>query len=307
MQMEVCPVNTVTQNLNFNKTNNLRKIPPCSKNKSLYPLTMQNYGKFVSFGNSDNSVSRSFYKKINSKNMHEKELFLYTLSEAPTLFLNKLSKDELKDINSILKYSLENDTDLNSSMKSNCKDISNFIEKDLSSSEQKTRVAVNPKNKTMNIISNGEYPSNILSNFYEEAEPFYVDGVACKSMEGFLQSLKVNDSEIQSQICLLSGICAKRAGKPYTKQWQQNQTLYWQGKPYNRHSQEYADLVKKAFYSRYNASKEYRKALKASKGYKLTHTAGYNDPSKSILTTDEFLEITNNLRDLTLSSAIPEF
>lgn len=43
----------------------------------------------------------------------------------------------------------------------------------------------------MDIGSNNSYPSGALSNF--EPYDFTVSGVECKSMEGFLQSLNVQD------------------------------------------------------------------------------------------------------------------
>ena len=43
----------------------------------------------------------------------------------------------------------------------------------------------NPETNTLDIRSNGLYPSNVLSNMYSNG--FLVDGMECGSMEGFLQ------------------------------------------------------------------------------------------------------------------------
>ena len=43
----------------------------------------------------------------------------------------------------------------------------------------------NPETNTLDIRSNGLYPSNVLSNLCSNA--FVFDGVECGSMEGFLQ------------------------------------------------------------------------------------------------------------------------
>ena len=43
----------------------------------------------------------------------------------------------------------------------------------------------NPETNTLDIRSNGLYPSNVLSNMYSTG--FLVDGMECGSMEGFLQ------------------------------------------------------------------------------------------------------------------------
>ncbi len=65
----------------------------------------------------------------------------------------------------------------------------------------------NPETNTLDIRSNGLYPSNVLSNLCSNA--FVFDGVECGSMEGFLQSLKCKDEERQKQICAMKGGEAK--------------------------------------------------------------------------------------------------
>ena len=45
----------------------------------------------------------------------------------------------------------------------------------------------NPETNTLDIRSNGLYPSNVLSNMCSNG--FRFDGMVCGSMEGFLQSL----------------------------------------------------------------------------------------------------------------------
>lgn len=47
----------------------------------------------------------------------------------------------------------------------------------------------------MDIGSGNGYPSAALSNF--APHPFTIDGIQCNSMEGFLQSLKFKDEEMQ--------------------------------------------------------------------------------------------------------------
>lgn len=90
----------------------------------------------------------------------------------------------------------------------------------------------------MDIGSNGKWPSCALSNF--AAHEFTIDGVRCASMEGFLQSLKHSNPEVQKEICTLVGIKAKRRGGDH---WKRRQELYWQGKAYGRTSEEYQQLL----------------------------------------------------------------
>ena len=65
----------------------------------------------------------------------------------------------------------------------------------------------NPVTNTLDIRSNGLYPSNVLSNLCSNA--FSFDGMVCGSMEGFLQSLKRKELDKQRQICSMKGGNAK--------------------------------------------------------------------------------------------------
>ena len=75
--------------------------------------------------------------------------------------------------------------------------------------------------------------------------PFGIDGIDCNSMEGFLQSLKFENQDIQKEVCKLVGKQAKFKGKK--KKWWRTQTLYWQGKAMKRYSDEYQELLTKAY------------------------------------------------------------
>jgi bacteriophage protein GP30.3 len=62
----------------------------------------------------------------------------------------------------------------------------------------------------MDISSGSSYPASGLSNF--APHPFIIDDIECASMEGFLQSLKFKDENMQIEICKKVGRQAKRAG-----------------------------------------------------------------------------------------------
>lgn len=53
----------------------------------------------------------------------------------------------------------------------------------------------------IDIYSKSEYPAKVLSNFYSNA--FEIDGVKCRSMESFLQSLKYKNTRRQIEVCAL--------------------------------------------------------------------------------------------------------
>lgn len=152
------------------------------------------------------------------------------------------------------------------------------------------------KNNVIDIHSKGGYPSCALSNFAEYE--FYVDGVKCSSMEGFLQSLKFRSAKKQKQICLLSGINAKNASRRTFAhfRWRITHRLYWQGKPVNRFSDEYHTLLDSA-YNELAKNKEFRRALENSANCKLIHSIGKSDTRKTILTEYEFVSRLTRIRD----------
>jgi hypothetical protein len=63
----------------------------------------------------------------------------------------------------------------------------------------------------MDIRSGGGYPCSALSNFAPHR--FVLDGVECASMEGLLQSLKLDKAQVEvCEVCKLIGKAAKHRG-----------------------------------------------------------------------------------------------
>jgi hypothetical protein len=143
----------------------------------------------------------------------------------------------------------------------------------------------------MDIGSGNGYPSSALSNF--APHPFEIDGILCNSMEGFLQSLKFENSEIQKEVCLLVGVKAKYKGK--NKPWWKTQTLWWLGNNFDRHGDEYQELLDRA-YNELAKNTGFQKALIASGNAVLTHSIGKRDASHTILTKQEFCSRLTKLR-----------
>lgn len=135
-------------------------------------------------------------------------------------------------------------------------------------------------------------PAARLSNF--APHPFVVDGVACNSMEGFLQSLKFKNPEMQKEVCTLVGKKAKFKGKK--KKWWRDQTLWWRGNPINRHSKEYQGLLDMAF-EELAKNTGFQKALLATNDAVLTHSIGKRDASRTVLTTQEFISRLTQIRE----------
>lgn len=144
----------------------------------------------------------------------------------------------------------------------------------------------------MDIGSGNGFPCDALSNF--APHPFVIDGVECASMEGFLQSLKFSNPDMQKEVCKLVGKVAKFKGKP--KKWYRTQTLYWMGKEYKRDSEEYQELLDRA-YDALSQNTGFQRALLATGNATLTHSIGKNKQSETVLTVKEFVSRLYKIRD----------
>ena len=135
-----------------------------------------------------------------------------------------------------------------------------------------------------------------LSNFCPY--PFKFSGLDCASMESFIQSLKVNKG-----IVVQKDICSKPGPFCYSiremlPDWRKDQIVYWCEKPYIRRSDDYTELLRRAYFSLYNQSPLFRYALKESKPYRLIHSIGSTDKTETLLTPDEYISILDWLRNL---------
>ena len=149
----------------------------------------------------------------------------------------------------------------------------------------------------MDIGSGKSYPAGALSNFAPHG--FIIDGVECASMEGFLQSLKFSNKDMQKEVCKLVGRAAKTKGA--NKNWRKKQTLYWNGTEYKRDSVDYQELLDRA-YNALAQNVSFQKALIATKGATLTHSLGRRKQSETILTASEFISRLNKIRDKLLNN-----
>ncbi|MBR2630112.1 MAG: hypothetical protein Q4F47_05170 [Bacteroidaceae bacterium] len=149
-----------------------------------------------------------------------------------------------------------------------------------------------PDANTLDIHSNGLYPSNVLSNLCSNG--FRFDGVVCGSMEGFLQSLKQQEKSKQLQICQMKG---GNARKHSVTLWQTNQIVWWRGQAYDRQSDEYQKLIRRAYQAMFDQSERFRAALMQTRGITLIHSSGESNPFKTILTEDELCTILTEMRD----------
>ena len=146
--------------------------------------------------------------------------------------------------------------------------------------------------KAVDISSDGRYPGAMLSNFtpYE----FTFRGKRFLSMESLLQGLKFETVETQNGVFERVGVKAKLRGKK--RKWYLDQTLYWQGTPMKRDSEEYKNIVREAFYA-LAENIDFQQTLLATGSKRLYHTMGKSDPTRTILTEAEFCSILTEIRN----------
>lgn len=152
--------------------------------------------------------------------------------------------------------------------------------------------------RAIDIRSRNEWPGYALSNFYHNH--FVLDGVQCTSMEGFLQSLKCSDSNEQLKICKMRGKRAKLFGhrvKGNRRYDIETRGVFWQGINYNRHSEDFQNLLRRAYRAMFEQCPKFRAALAATGSKRLFHTLGNSNPHRTILTEKELCTILTELRN----------
>lgn len=164
--------------------------------------------------------------------------------------------------------------------------------KDATRSGHEQQDMYNPETNTLDIRSNGSYPSNVLSNMCSNG--FRFDGMACSSMEGFLQSLKRKELDKQRQICSMKG---GNARKMSVASWQTDQIVWWKGQAIDRQSEDYQTLIRRAYQAMFEQSERFRSALMQTRGITLVHTSGEPSSYKTILTPSELCGILMDMRD----------
>lgn len=91
------------------------------------------------------------------------------------------------------------------------------------------------------------------------------------------------------------------------KSWWKTQTLWWNGVPYDRHSDEYQELLDEAYESLFRQNSKAQKALLASGNAVLKHSIGNTDPKRTILTRKEFCSRLTKLRETLRAEQYLEF
>jgi len=133
-----------------------------------------------------------------------------------------------------------------------------------------------------------------LSNLYPYT--FMMDGYVIKSMEAFLQSIKVYDMNEKCNIWGMHGVKCWKYGQEFNN-WKNTQILYDNfGRPVYRHSKEYDFLIQRAFDALFK-NEDFKARLKESLPYNISHSMGKTDKNDSVLTKEEYINNMERLRD----------
>ena len=132
----------------------------------------------------------------------------------------------------------------------------------------------------------GFYPS---SNISEEQ-------ITIPSMESFLQGLKIQDKNLQNIFMTsYSGMDACKMSATLNS-WKETGTLWFNGVAFNRYSDEYTDLITRAYDALFETNHIFREiVLPKYKDKILIHTIGKDDRSDTVLTEAEFRYQLNRL------------
>jgi len=132
-----------------------------------------------------------------------------------------------------------------------------------------------------------------LSNLYPYR--FVIDNIEVESFEGWIQSLRSPEQWFKEQSYGLTGFSAWKKGQGID--WWTKQELYWLDRKINRQSEEYTELITRAYDCLYEQCEDFRNCLKESIPYKLEHSVGRGNKSETLMTRVEYLFQMNRLRD----------
>ncbi len=140
------------------------------------------------------------------------------------------------------------------------------------------------------------YPHKfILYGFYPTSHLTELQ-ITCPSMESFLQGLKIQDRDLQNIFMRnYSGTDACKMSATLND-WKDSQTLWFNGVPYDRYSDEYTELITRAYDALFETNEVFRDiVLPKFKGKILIYSIGKDDRSDTVLTEAEFRYQLNRL------------
>ena len=135
--------------------------------------------------------------------------------------------------------------------------------------------------------------SKVLSNLFPYE--FMFKGKKMKSIEGFFQGIKFKDIQMQNLVLKYSGLNSNNIKIASDINLKSDGLVYWQGKPINRFSHQYEDLVDELYISAIQ-NPLYRNVLKKCNKY-ILHEIGKENKEDTVFTRYEFEKELNCLKD----------
>lgn len=135
--------------------------------------------------------------------------------------------------------------------------------------------------------------SKVLSNLFPYQ--FVFKGKEMGSIEGFFQGIKFKDIEMQNLVIKYSRLDSNNIKIASDYNWKESGIVYWQGKPIDRFSKEYDDLVDELYISAIQ-NPLYRSVLKQCNKY-ILHEMGTLEKEETVFTRYEFEKQLNCLKD----------
>lgn len=139
--------------------------------------------------------------------------------------------------------------------------------------------------------------SNLFPHKFTIYDHFHPErNITCLSIESFIQSLRVEEPELQKQICEnYSGYMAWKL-RLSLRDWRSDGLIYWRGITMKRNSKEYTSLITMAYDSLFDRNIVFRElVLPTFKDKILIHSIGCDNPEETLLTEMEYRYQLNRL------------
>ncbi len=147
--------------------------------------------------------------------------------------------------------------------------------------------------------SHGSFLAKILSNLFPCE--FYFKGHKFSSIEGFFQGLKFKNKKAQKLVFKMSGLDACRIKGAMDYDWRKDHVVWFLGKPYDRFSKEYENLVDELYVSVLK-NPIYVQALENVGKKDILHMIGCEDKNETVFSRQEFEFELNCLKEYCLKN-----
>ncbi len=125
----------------------------------------------------------------------------------------------------------------------------------------------------------------VLSNLFHYE--FYFRGFKLNSIEGIFQGFKFKDKKMQKYVFNYFGLDSNNIKAASDYNWRENLTVYFQGKPIKRDSEEFYDFIDEMYISAIQ-NPLYRNAIKNAGDKYILHALGEPEKTKTVFARCEF-------------------